>query len=199
MRHKSTDTMDKILKAVDDFFFTHRRSPSIMDLAKMVGCAKSTVHRYLREMHAQETLFYDGKQIETERTKKTNMNVILSPVVGSIACGAPQLEEENFEEYVELPESLFGSGEHFLLHAKGESMIEAGIDPGDLVVIRKQNTANEGDIVVALVNGETTLKRYYLDRKSRGFRLHPENKEMEDIYVKQCFIQGVAQKVIKSL
>ena len=78
-------------------------------------------------------------------------------------------------------------------------MIEAGIEPGNLVVVRKQSGAEEGDIVVALVEGETTLKRFYRDENRQCVRLHPENKEMEDIFVKNCYIQGVAQHVIKAL
>ena len=78
-------------------------------------------------------------------------------------------------------------------------MIEAGIAPGDLVVVRKQNTADEGDIVVALIDNETTLKRFYLDKEHKCVRLHPENKTMKDILVNTCYIQGVAQHVIKAL
>lgn len=82
-------------------------------------------------------------------------------------CGLQEYAEENFEEYVPLPVALFGQGDFFLLRASGYSMIEAGIEPGDLVVVRKQNTAEEGDIVVALVDNETTLKRFYRDKKYR--------------------------------
>ena len=120
-------------------------------------------------------------------------------IVGSIPCGSPQYEEEHIEAYVSLPESIFGSGEFYILRASGNSMIEAGIDDGDLVVIKKQKTANEGDIVVALVDNQNTLKRYYIDRKKRCVRLHPENSSMKDIYVKECIIQGVAHHVIKAL
>ncbi len=74
----------------------------------------------------------------------------------------------------------------FILRAHGYSMVEAGIEPGDMVVVKKQNTANEGDIVVALVGSDTTLKRYYTDKKRRCVRLHPENKEMTDILTKDC-------------
>ena len=95
--------------------------------------------------------------------------------------------------------ALFGSGDFFILRAHGYSMVEAGIEPGDMVVVKKQNTANEGDIVVALVGSDTTLKRYYTDKKRRCVRLHPENKEMTDILTKDCRIQGVAQHVIKAL
>ena len=118
-------------------------------------------------------------------------------MVGSIGCGIPNLAEENIEEYVSLPRSMFGNGEFFILRANGESMIDAGIETGDLVVIRKQSCAEDGQIVVALVEDETTLKRLY--RENGKVRLHPENRDMDDIIVDDCIIQGVAVKVIKDL
>ena len=132
-------------------------------------------------------------------TRKANAEVVLTPVLGSISCGEPEYAEENFESYVALPTALFGSGEFFLLRARGYSMVEAGIEPGDLVVIKKQNTADEGDIIVALVDNETTLKRFYIDHEKGCIRLHPENSTMEDIYTDRCYVQGVAQQVIKQL
>lgn len=199
MRYKSEETMDRIVKSIERFFFAHHRSPSITEIASDVGCSRSTIHSYLREMNQLGRLYYDGKTLETPVTQKADAEFILSPVLGSIACGLPEYAEENFEEYVALPTALFGSGEFFLLRANGNSMIEAGIEPGDLVVVRKQATAEEGDIVVALVENETTLKRYYKDHQCRCVRLHPENSRMKDIYVQECSIQGVAQHVIKAL
>ena len=173
MRYKSEETMDRIVKSIERFFFAHHRSPSITEIASDVGCSRSTIHSYLREMNQLGRLYYDGKTLETPVTQKADAEFILSPVLGSIACG--------------------------LLRANGNSMIEAGIEPGDLVVVRKQATAEEGDIVVALVENETTLKRYYKDHQRRCVRLHPENSRMKDIYVQECSIQGVAQHVIKAL
>lgn len=199
MRYKSEETMGQIKKAVEDFYFANRRSPSISEIAAEVGCARSTMHSYLWEMDKHRMLSYDGKTVQTAVTQKADADVILSPILGFIACGEPEHEEENFEAYVALPTALFGSCEFFLLRARGSSMIEAGIEPGDLVVVRKQNTANEGDIIVALVDNETTLKRFYIDQKRGCVRLHPENSSMKDIYTDNCFIQGVAQNVIKTL
>ena len=199
MRYKSEETMGRIKKAVEEFYFAQHRSPSISEIAAMVGRAKSTVHGYLWEMDKRGALSYDGKTVETDVIQKADADIVLSPILGSIACGEPEYEEENYEAYVALPTALFGSGEFFLLRARGQSMIEAGIEPGDLVVVKKQNTASEGDIVVALVNNETTLKRFYRDKKRRCVRLHPENSSMKDIFVRDCYIQGVAQNVIKAL
>ena len=111
--------------------------------------------------------------------------------------GVPKFAEENIEEYVCLPESLFGRGEFFLLRARGDSMIGAGIEDGDLVLIRQQNTAEYNQIVVALVDDEATLKRFRPNEDH--ICLHPENNRYEDIIVDSCLIQGVAVKVIKDL
>ena len=95
---------------------------------------------------------------------------------------------------------FLGAGNYFVLMAKGESMINAGIDDGDYVVIRQQPSAEEGQIVVAMVeDGEATLKRYYKDKRRKKVRLHPENDEMEDMFFDSIEIQGVAVKVIKNL
>lgn len=199
MQHKSSEVMDAIVKTVNDFFLANGRTPSISEIAAKINRSRSTVHSYLTEMNQKKILRYIGGNIETPFIEKVDHTTTLSPILGSIVCGEPQLEEENFEKYIALPTAVFGNGPFFLLHAKGYSMIEAGIEPGDLVVVRKQNTANEGDIIVALVDNETTLKRYYIDKKKKCVRLHPENKDMNDIFTKNCYIQGVAQHVIKKV
>ena len=121
------------------------------------------------------------------------------PVIGSVVCGSPELAEEDFEEFVALPVALFGEGDFFILRTHGDSMIEAGIEDGDMVVVRKTHIANPGDKVVALIENETTLKTFYPEPEQRRIRLHPENSKMKDIIVKNCNIQGVACHVIKKL
>ena len=150
------------------------------------------------QQKANGELDYGGhRSIVTKRRKQTLSETVEIPVLGSISCGLPKFAEENIEEYVRLPVSLFGRGDFFLLRANGDSMIEAGIDYGDLVLIRQQNCAEPGDIVVALIDDEATLKRFYPE--NHRIRLHPENSEMDDIYVDNCIIQGVAVNVIKNL
>ena len=119
----------------------------------------------------------------------------ITPVVGDIACGEPSFAEENIEASYALPEAIFGKGELFMLHTHGDSMIEAGIREGDLIVVRKQNTADDGQIVVALMNGEATLKRLF--HQDGKIVLHPENRLMQDIIVDNCEIQGVLVSCIK--
>jgi len=120
-------------------------------------------------------------------------------ILGAVPCGPLTEVEEYVEGYVRLPESLIGHGRFFLLTASGNSMVGAGIQDGDLVLIRQQETAEIGDIVVALVDNEVTLKRLEFDEDRKSYYLHPENKRMRDIYVDQLTVQGVAVKVLKDL
>lgn len=113
MRCKSEETMEQIKNAVEEFYFSHYRSPSIGELAAEVGYAKSTVHSYLWEMDRRGLLSYNGKTAETTVTRKANAEVVLTPVLGGISCGQPEYVEEDFEAYVALPTALFGSGELF--------------------------------------------------------------------------------------
>lgn len=191
--------MNHIIEFAEQYYLENSSSPSVRVIADEFGIGVSTAYRYLLEMDERGLISYDGKRISNDRIEKlsTNSGVIRAAVVGSIACGIPNLAEENIEEYVSLPKSMFGNGEFFILRANGESMIDAGIETGDLVVIRKQSCAEDGQIVVALVEDETTLKRLY--RENGKVRLHPENRDMEDIIVDDCIIQGVAVKVIKDL
>ena len=120
------------------------------------------------------------------------------PVLGSVSCGVPKFAEENIEEYVRLPVALFGRGEFFILRANGDSMIEANIDDGDLVLIRQQNYADEGQIVVALMEDEATLKRYYPEPEKRRVRLHPsEGHHCDGLHHSRCCSQGAQRFGVK--
>ena len=199
MRSKSKSRMNEIKKFVENYYMQEYRSPSITEIAKAVNIARSTAHSYLVEMNKKGMVSYNGKDIRTELIEKIKPNVTRAAILGSISCGVLNFAEENVEEYVSLPESMFGKGEFFILRAKGESMIEVGIEEGDLVVIKVQNYSEEGQNVVALVEDEATLKRFYKDNQTNKIRLHPENSQMEDLLVDGCVIQGIAVKVIKDL
>lgn len=199
MRHKSTELMNTIKAYVEEYYKNYRHSPSTRQIADAVGIAKGTAYKYLVAMHDNGMIRYDGQQISTDKTEKVQTEFTSVALLGTVSCGVPTLEEEFAESYVPLPVSIFGEGTFFLLRASGESMIDAGINPGDLVLVRKQSEAKDGEIVVALVGNENTLKRYYVDTENKLIRLHPENKTMEDIIVPDCQIQGVAVKVIKNL
>ncbi len=202
IRKRSSRRKQEIIEFINDFYLRSYRAPSAVEISIEFGCARSTIYRYLVEMAAEGLLDYDGKTISTSTIRKTNISTTIAPIVGEIACGSPNIAEENIEEFVALPTSLFGSGDFYILRTHGDSMIEAGIDEGDLVVIHRQETAQDGDIV-AFMNEDydTTLKRIYF--KSNGtIILHPENSRLHDIVIRNpanCKILGVATKVMKDL
>ena len=198
MRSKNPAYFELLIRFIDDYIDNYGRSPSTQEIASGTGLSPATVSRYLSRMREDGIIDYSGhRNIVTKRNSATETNAV--PVLGSVSCGIPKFAEENIEEYVKLPVSLFGKGDFFLLRASGNSMIEAGIDSGDLVLVRRQDYAAPGQIVVALMEEEATLKRYYPEPQNGYIRLHPENKDMVDIIVDSCLIQGVAVHVIKEL
>lgn len=198
MRTKDPAIFDAIESYINDYHDQHGAAPSMQQIATKIGMAKSTIHSYLARMKEDGRVEYTGtRSLLTRENMKSLGGCLKVPIVGAIACGTPILAQENIEQYVTLPEALFGRGNYYFLRARGESMIEAGIDDGDLVLIRQQDAADYGQIVVARLDDEATLKRYFPERGH--IRLHPENEAMEDIIVDQCAVQGVAVKVLKNI
>lgn len=200
MRTKNEEYFKMIEAFIDAHKDEHGVAPTVQEIANGIRVPKTTVGRYLSYMREHGMLDYTGhRNIQTKRSQLTKTETVKVPVLGKVSCGVPRFAEENIEEYVRLPVALFGRGQFFILRANGDSMIDADIDDGDLVLIRQQNCADEGQIVVALMDDEATLKRYYPEPEKYRIRLHPENSQMDDIYVSSCIIQGVAVKVLKDL
>ena len=198
MKVMSESVFNAIINFVDEYYFSNGKTPTLQEIANVVKLDKSNVSRNLKVMKEKGLINLDNG-IKTNKIQKRLSEMSDVPVVGTIACGTPILAEENIENYIPISKALLGSGTFFALHAQGSSMINANIEDGDLVIVKQQNTANEGQIVVALVGNETTLKRYYLDKKRKKVRLHPENDEMKDMFFDEISIQGVAVKVLKDL
>ena len=196
MRVLSEETKNAIAEYNIEYQKRHGISPSFRNIMHALNLnSLATVQRYVKQLEAEGLIERTNIGNIAPLPKLWGGETVTVSLIGQIACGEPCLEVENIEESFSLPCSIFGNSEMFMLRASGESMIDAGINPGDLLVIRRQEEANDGDIVVALVNGENTLKRIY---KGNGeVRLHPENKTMKDIVVKSCEIQGVLVSCIK--
>lgn len=202
MQHQNTEYYGYILNYIEDHKERFGESPSLRDIGNALGMTKSSVSRYLATMRKNGMLEIENARNIILTKNKPQQQIVNIPLIGKVACGLPKFAEENIEEYIPLPASYLGKGTFFILEADGESMIDAGIEPGDLVIIRQQNTANPGDIVVALTDitdSTATLKRYYPEPKLRKIRLHPENSEMEDQYYDEVIIQGVAIRVMKNV
>ena len=201
MRSKNSEYFDLIEGFVDDYMDSHGISPSTREIATGTGLSTATVSRYMSYMREHGMIDYVGQRnIITKRKRIISTASISVPLLCAVSCGIPKFAEGNIEEYVQLPVTLFGKGDFFLLRANGDSMIEAGIDHGDLVLVRCQDHAKPGQIVVALIgDDEATLKRFFPE-PSKGFiRFHPENSKLDDIIVNDCVIQGVAVHVLKDL
>ena len=206
MRTKSQKLMNEISAYIDQYYNERHTVPSVNEIAKGIGVAKATAYRYLVAMNDLGMLSYDGpsRTIVTKMISKFSDSTVPAPVVGAIPCGTPKEEEENIQEYVSLPVSLFGKGEFYILKASGDSMVDAGIEDGDLVVIRKQQEASIGDLVVALdeLNANTLKKYGGIDAASHAAILLYQNQEKypdKRILVKELVVQGVARHVIKAL
>ena len=199
MRHKDPGLMERIRDFAESYYLTEGHSPSTTEIGEAVGIARGTAYKYLVAMDERGMVSYDGATVLTEKIERLTATRGVEVYTGSIPCGAPETVEAMVEDYVSLPVSIFGSDEMYILRTRGDSMVEAGIEEGDYVVVKKQRTASIGDIVVALHEGENTLKTLRYDRKRRKYILHPENAGMDDIEVDDLEVQGVAKFVIKPL
>ena len=175
--------------------------PSVREIARAVGLkSPSTVHSHLDTLQRLGYLRRDPAKPRTIELKKNaspympigkdklGTNVISIPLVGEITAGAPILAYENIEMEIPLPLEWFRSGNHFILKVRGDSMVDAGILSGDLAVIRQQKTAENGEIIAALLENEATLKRFYQEKDC--IRLQPENASMAPIFTKDVSILG---------
>ena len=204
MRPFNQTYLDDILKFVNKYYQDNRVAPTIVQVSSGVGVPRSTTHRYLQELRKRGLLEYDRGILSAPESAKMKTAYISAPLVGSIQCGSPEEEEEFVEEYVSLPVSLFGKGDFYILRAKGDSMVDAGIEEDDLIVIERNCPTKIGDIVVALdPDNQNTLKRYAgFDKTERRYILKYENEAKypgEEIKVKSFMLQGIARHVIKSL
>jgi len=182
----------------------HGYPPTVREIGQAVGLASpSTVHAHLANLERAGLLKRDPTKpralelIAREREEEHKL-----PLLGQVAAGSPLLAEENIEDYLAVPEPLSRGGEEFLLRVKGDSMTGAGILDGDILVVRRQESASNGEIVVALAGedestGEATVKRFF--RESGRVRLQPENDAFAPIYADYVQILGKVSGVFRTL
>ena len=187
--------LNETLEFIQNYQKGNGISPSYRTIMKAMNFKTiSTVYRYVLKLEAQGKLS-KNKLGGIDISPNLNPNkTILAPLVGSVACGKMTTAIENIVGTYKLPADLFGTGPTFILQAKGESMINAGIQNNDFLVIRQCNQADDGDIIVAELDGEATVKRLF--RKNGKVILHPENPKFEDIILDDVLIQG---KVISNI
>jgi repressor LexA len=202
-----TARQQEIWQFLVDYVDRHGYPPTVREIGEAVGLASpSTVHAHLANLERAGYLRRDPtkpRALELTRRERAAAGatatlpdvgeVRVLPLVGEIAAGGPLLAEENIEDHLAVPDTVSRGGEEFLLRVKGDSMIEAGILEGDYVVVQRQQTARNGDIVVALAGedeaaDEATVKRFF--RESGRVRLQPENSALEPLYPEHVSILG---------
>src|SRR5213596_145241 len=205
-----TKRQQEIWEFLVQYVDAHGYPPTVREIGEKVGLASpSTVHAHLANLERAGLIKRDPtkpRALELRREPRPEparaADVHRLPLVGEIAAGGPLLAEQNVEEYLAVPEPLAGGGEEFLLRVKGDSMVNAGILDGDFVVVRRQQTAQDGDIVVALAGDDetaedATVKRFFRD--GRRVRLQPENDELDPIFADHVQILGKVTGVFRSL
>jgi repressor LexA len=196
-----TGRQQEIWDFLVDYVDRHGYPPTVREIGEEVGLASpSTVHAHLANLERAGLLRRDPtkpRALElTDRRREaveSQPDVHRLPLVGEIAAGGPLLADQNIEEYVAVPEPLSRGGEEFLLRVKGDSMVDAGILDGDYVVVQRRQSAENGEIVVALAGedelaDEATVKRFF--REDGRVRLQPENEALEPIYADHVQILG---------
>jgi repressor LexA len=188
-----TKRQQEIFDFIKRYSAKHGYPPTVRDIGKAIGLtSSSTVHAHLANLEKVGLLRRDPSKPRAIEVLVDKAKQVVTPnglpVVGQVAAGQPVLADENIEEYVPVPEIAGGEQGEFLLRVKGDSMKDAGIFDGDHVVVRRQKAARNGEIVVALVGEEATVKRFF--RENDHVRLQPENQEMEPIRTRDLELLG---------
>jgi repressor LexA len=190
---KLTKRQQEIFEFIKQYSGRHGYPPTVRDIGKAIGLtSSSTVHAHLANLEKLGLVRRDptkprALELLGEAARRITGPAGL-PVVGRVAAGSPILAEENIEDYVEVPPIAGGEEGEYVLRVTGESMKDAGILDGDYVIVHRQDTAVNGEIVVALVGEEATVKRYF--RESDHIRLQPENTSMEPIRTREASVLG---------
>ena len=199
-----------ILDFIRNHIAQHGYPPTVREIGEAVDLSSSsTVHAHLKSLEERGHIQRDA--VLTRAIKvvgqapsdnapvhnpKTGMRVRNFPIIGTVAAGKPRLAVEDIEDYFPLPED-FVNGDGFILRVRGDSMIDDGIRNGDFVVVRRQQTANDGDTVVALIDSEATVKRLY--REKNRIRLQPANQAMKPIFSQSADVLGKVVGVVRRL
>ena len=188
-----TKRQQEIFEFIKQYSGKHGYPPTVRDIGKAIGLtSSSTVHTHLSNLEKIGLLRRDPSKPRAlellKDTAKKAVGPVGLPVVGRVAAGSPVLAEENIEEYVDVPNQAGGDDGEYLLQVSGDSMKDAGIFDGDHVVVQRRQTARNGEIVVALVGEEATVKRYF--KESDHVRLQPENDAHEPIRTRDVEVLG---------
>lgn len=212
MSEKVTKRQQAVLDCIEECIREKGYGPTVREVCQSLGLSSpSTVHVHLKALEDKGLIKRDplksrsialtyplGEPESISNILQPSFSKIVNvPLVGNVAAGSPILAEENITDTISLPTDIVGDSPSFLLSVRGESMIEAGINDGDYVVVKEQPVANNGDIVVAIIDDGATVKRFY--KEVDHIRLQPENSTMEPIITRDCSIAGKVVAVFRRL
>lgn len=202
MKKPRGDNQAKILAFIKSEIQEKGYPPSVREICDAVGLkSTSTVHGHLQRLQKKGLIHRDAMKPRAMEVlgdpSFSRQEMVQVPVIGRVAAGLPILAQENVEDHLMLSADFLGDGEHFSLRVRGDSMVNAGILEGDYLIVRKQPHANNGDIVVALIDDEATVKRYY--KENGHFRLQPENDYMDPIIVEELSILGRVTSLVRRM
>ena len=195
MSESSRHKMQAVLAFINDYNAEYGYSPTVREICARLDIKSTASAYYYIEKLTEEG--YLSKSPNKNRAvnfkKSSSVNI---PLIGTVTAGQPIFAYENYEDYYSFPAGSFRGNDLFMLNVQGTSMIDAGIYDGDKIVVRKQETADNGDIVVALIDDSATVKRYF--RRDGKHILHPENETMDDIVVEELSILGKVIGLVRS-
>lgn len=196
MKSVNENLLKQTLDYIETYQLNEGESPSYRDIANSLKMKSlSVAHRYVSILCKQGLIKKDEHGKIEQKENLSLSPSIIAPMVGTVRCGTPIFASENIEESYALPMQIFGKEKVFLLKAEGDSMVDAGIKDGDILVIRQTNEACNGEIVVALMGDSATVKRFY--KKSDHIVLHPENNRYDDIICRDVTILGIVKHLIR--
>lgn len=197
MKNQKMSQTEKVLNFITEFTKKNSYPPSVREMCKGLGISSTaTIVYHLKKLEEQGKLSREKSRNRAIEVSGVQMFSSGIPVVGKVAAGTPITATENIEDTFSFSQNLFGDQEElFILNVSGESMINAGIFDGDKIVVKKQENAENGEIVVAMIDGEATVKRFYKEKNQ--VRLQPENDFMQPIIVKDATIVGVVVGLIR--
>lgn len=200
---ETTERQQRILEVIREFTAAQGYPPSVREIGERVGLSSSsTIHAHLKTLERHGLISRDPTKPRALRSDLTphaaRPETVVMPVVGKVAAGVPITAQENIEDEFVLPASFAPrSSDAFMLRVQGDSMVDAAILDGDLIVVRPQRNADNGEIVVAMVDGEATVKRFY--KEAGRVRLQPENPSMAPIYATDVTIVGRVTGVVRKI
>ncbi|MCL2337114.1 MAG: transcriptional repressor LexA [Firmicutes bacterium] len=200
MRENAGQREAEIVRYIKHSIQSRGYPPSVREIGEAVGLkSSSTVHNYLCRLEEKGVLRRDPTKPRAmevlDDDKDSFREMIMVPVLGRVAAGTPIMAEENMEDTFPMPADFVGRGEFFMLRVKGNSMVEAGILEDDLVLVRQQPSVSNGDIAVALLEDEATIKRFF--REDGHIRLQPENYQLSPIIVDEVVILGKVTGLVR--